>query len=171
MLLPSLSWACPSGRCSPWDTYFYIYATRWLPEYEWKHLVAQCRQESGPTFDPVVISPAGAQGVCQFMRPTWSDMQIQLGFIASRTSPKHNIMSAAYYMSKLLRVWRGRERTSEEKLPLAQSSYNCGTGCVLRAQGQSDDARDWENLAPFLPAEARDYPIHIRRHYLRMTEH
>lgn len=103
------------------------------------------------------------------MRPTWSDMQIQLGFIASRTSPKHNIMSAAYYMSKLLRVWQGRERTSEEKLPLAQSSYNCGTGCVLRAQRQSDDARDWEDLAPLLPAEARDYPIHIRRHYARMT--
>jgi membrane-bound lytic murein transglycosylase MltF len=98
-------------------------------------------------------------------------MQLKLGFIGSRTNPKLNIEAAAFYMNRLLRVWRGRERSRDEKLPLAQSSYNCGTGCVLRAQRQANDARDWEVIAPHLPREAREYPLHIRRHYATMTEH
>ena len=171
LLLPSWSWACHSEVCSPYDGWFARYGVRYLPEYEWHHLVAQCRQESGPDFNTYARSPVGALGVCQFMKPTWDDMQLKLGFIASRTNPKHNIRAAAYYMSRLLYVWRGRERTPAEKLPLAQSSYNCGTGCVLRAQQKAADARDWEDVAPFLPEEARSYVLHIRRHYQRMTEH
>lgn len=73
-------------------------------------------------------------------------------------------------MRKMLYVWRGRSRTWVERLPLAQSAYNCGTGCVLRAQRKADNQRDWEDLAPYLPKEARDYPIHIKRHYERMRE-
>jgi membrane-bound lytic murein transglycosylase MltF len=102
------------------------------------------------------------------MQPTWEDMQLKLGFVGSRTNPRHNIRAAAFYMSKLLYVWRGRGRDKSEKLPLARSSYNCGTGCVLKAQRRANDARDWEDLAPHLPAEAREYVLHIRRHYQTM---
>jgi membrane-bound lytic murein transglycosylase MltF len=104
------------------------------------------------------------------MPGTWSDAQLALGFVANRTNVKQNIRAAGWYMSKMLHIWRGRGRSNAEKLPLAQSSYNCGAGCVLRAQKRAMNARDWPQLAEFLPAEARDYPIHIERHWRRMKE-
>jgi len=170
LLLPSSSLASPSEAYSPYDAYFKLSSTRYLPEYDYRQLIAQCRQESGPDFSTFARSPAGAVGVCQFMAPTWTDAQLALGFISSRTNPRLNVKAAAWYMRKMLFVWRGRGRSLEEKLPLARSAYNCGTGCVLRAQRKASDARDWQELAPYLPAEARDYPIHIGRHYKRMTE-
>jgi membrane-bound lytic murein transglycosylase MltF len=93
-----------------------------------------------------------------------------MGFVASRTNPKHNIRAAAFYMSRMLHVWRGRDRSLMERLPLGQSAYNCGTGCVLGAQRRANDARDWEEIAPFLPKEARDYPIYIQYHYQKMRK-
>ncbi|MCK5016878.1 MAG: transglycosylase SLT domain-containing protein [Candidatus Peribacteraceae bacterium] len=140
-----------------------------MPEYDYRHLIAQCRQESGADFNTFAISPAGAVGVCQFMKPTWGDAQLALGFISSRTNPKHNIKAAAWYMRKMLFVWRGRGRSNLEKLPLGQSAFNCGTGCVLRAQRKAEDARDWEQISVFLPLEAREYPLHIKRHWLKMV--
>lgn len=141
-----------------------------MPDYDWRWLVAQCRQESGPNFNRFAISHANAKGVCQFMPATWVDAQLALGFVASPFSAKHNIKAAGWYMRKMLYVWRGRGRDAMEKLPLAQSSYNCGVACILRSQRKANDARDWLDIAPFMPAEAREYPIHIQRHYLRMTD-
>ena len=168
LLLPWSSWGSVSAPYSPYDGYFRLYSARWLIQYDYRHLIAQCRQESGPKFNTFARSPAGAVGVCQFMRPTWVDAQIALGFVSSRINPKHNIKAAAWYMRKMLFVWRGRGRSRAEKLPLGQSAFNCGTGCVLRAQRKAKNLRDWEDIAPFLPAEARDYPIHIRRHFNNM---
>jgi soluble lytic murein transglycosylase-like protein len=167
-LLLSSSLESQWGPFSPYDPYFHYYSARYLPDYDYVHLIAQCRQESGPDFSAHALSPAGAVGVCQFMKPTWFDAQIALGFVGSRTNPRLNIKSAAWYMRKMLFVWRGRGRSLLERLPLAQSAYNCGTGCVLRAQRKANEARNWEDIAPFLPQEARDYPIHIGRHYRRM---
>lgn len=169
MLLPLSLPAYQLGHSySPYDSYFYIYSQRYLYAYDYRHLIAQCRQESGPKFYTYARSPVGALGVCQFMAPTWMDAQLALGFVGNRTNPRLNIKAAAWYMRKMLYVWRGRDRTNAERLPLGQSAYNCGTGCVLRAQRKANEARDWDDIAPFLPTEARDYPIHIRRHYEKM---
>ena len=169
LLWPWSSWASQSVPYSPYDSYFRLYSLRWMPAYDYRHLIAQCRQESGANFNTFAMSSAGALGVCQFMLPTWMDAQLALGFIASRTNPKQNIRAAAWYMRKMLFVWRGRGRSNAERLPLGQSAFNCGTGCVLRAQRKANDARDWEQISEFLPAEARDYPIHIKRHWTKMA--
>jgi hypothetical protein len=68
----------------------------------------------------------------------------------------------------MLHVWRGRERTALEKLPLALASYNCGAGCVINAQKKANDARDFEEISIFLPTEAAEYPIRIQSHWFKM---
>ena len=156
--------AVPVNLDLPFNLDFRLAAGRWMPEYDYLWLAAQCQQES--SWNPLAVSHAGAKGICQFMPGTWTDAQLALGFVASPFSAKHNIRAAGWYMSRMLRTWSSRKRTSMEMLPLAQASYNCGTGCVLKAQRKANDARDFPEIAEYLPAEAREYPWHIRRRYL-----
>jgi len=137
--------------------------TLYMPAYDYIWLVAQCRQES--SFDPYAMSPAGAEGYCQFMPDTWLDCQLKLGFVAPRSDAGKNIRCAAWYMGSRVEVWGGRNRTASEKLPLAQASYNCGTGCVLKAQKRCEDGRVFEDIVPCLPKETQEYPIKISKFY------
>lgn len=135
----------------------------YLPEYDYLWLVAQCRQES--SFDPFAVSPAGAKGYCQFMSGTWFDCQRKLGIIGSRFEPRKNIKCAAWYMGTRVRVWSGRDRTADERLPLAQASYNCGTACVLRAQERCNNGRLFYDISHCLPLETQEYPIKISKFF------
>ena len=175
LLLPWSSWGSVSAPYSPYDGYFRLYSARWLPEYDYRHLIAQCRQESGPKFNTFARSPANAVGVCQFMRPTWMDAQLALGFISSRTSAKHNIKAAAWYMSRLSRIWIIK-RPKLERLYLAQASYNAGAGNIIKAQRLCDEARLWNQIKPCLiqvtgrhSAETLTYVERIKKWYLRLV--
>ena len=153
---------------SKYEDTFKIATFTYMPEYDYLWLVAQCKQESN--FDEFAISPAGAEGYCQFMSGTWFDCQLTLGFVAPRSNARKNITCAAWYMGHRIAVWRGRDRTAEERLPLGQASYNCGTGCVLAAQRRCENARLFEQLIPCLPRETQEYPPRIEVHNKRFLE-
>lgn len=82
---------------------------------------AVIRTESG--FDPLAISPAGAQGLMQLM-PFLSK---ELG-VKDPLDPRDNIFGGVKYLRKLLERHDGN-------VPLAVASYNAGPTAVRRYKG------------------------------------
>lgn len=78
-------------------------------------LAAQLMAESG--FDPSAVSPAGAQGIAQFMPGTAASYGLRDPF-----DPIAAIDAQAHLMSDLLRQFRS--------VPLALAAYNAGPGAV-----------------------------------------
>ncbi len=143
--------------------------TKYSNEYEdainvlWKHnkqitekidissfLIAQSVQES--RFNPTAVSPAGAVGLAQFMKPTAEQMAKELkpklalfknGF--DRENPIQSIWAQVYYMNKLYKVW-DLGRSDEERLKLAFASYNAGIKNILKAQKKSGDRKFWNEI-------------------------
>ena len=143
--------------------------TKYQNEYEdainvlWKHnrqitekidissfLIAQTVQES--RFNPTAVSPAGAVGIAQFMKPTAEQMAKELkpklalfknGF--DRENSTQSIWAQVYYMNKLFKTW-DLGRVEAERLKLALASYNAGTGNILKAQKQSGDKKFWDEI-------------------------
>lgn len=72
-----------------------------------------------------------------------------LGSTQTAIDPDFAIEAGAYYMARLRHTWR-RDRTPIERNPLAQSSYNAGTGNILKAQTACGGARLWTEIAPCL---------------------
>lgn len=121
--------------------------TYW-PDYpQWHDWKAQLYQES--RLDPAAVSPVGAGGLAQFMPATWADMTRQLRLGAVSPHADIAIDAGAYYMAKLRQVWR-RDRTSADRQPLAQASYNAGAGSIIKAQAYCGGARLWVEIAPCL---------------------
>ena len=78
-------------------------------------LAAQLMAESG--FDPGAVSPAGAQGIAQFMPATAASYGLRDPF-----DPVAAIDAQAHLMSDLLRQFGS--------IPLALAAYNAGPGAV-----------------------------------------
>ena len=114
-----------------YDCYFKKYSDAYFMHYDWKWLKAQGIQES--LLDPTARSYAGALGIMQIMPGTWEEETREMGIIASPFNPRVNIAVGAHYMRKMERFWKA-PRSREERLKLAQASYNAGAGSILRAQ-------------------------------------
>jgi soluble lytic murein transglycosylase-like protein len=71
-------------------------------------------------FNPMVVSPAGAQGLMQLM----PDLAAELG-VADVFDPRENIMGGARYLRWLLDRNRGN-------IPLTLASYNAGPATVSK---------------------------------------
>lgn len=150
-------------------------AKRWWPDLPyWKLWKAQLYQES--QLDPLAVSPVGARGLAQFMPATWQDITGRMGRAGgSPVDPDLAIEAGAFYMAQLRLTWR-RDRTSAQRNPLAQASYNAGTGSILKAQARCNDARMWPEIAPCLEAvtgakfshETRTYVERIDRWWRQM---
>jgi membrane-bound lytic murein transglycosylase MltF len=147
-----------------YDAYFERWSARWLPEYDWQWLRAQCFQES--RFNPRAVSPAGARGICQLMPGTARDLGVSDSFNVS-----DNIRGGAQYMRRMINIWHA-PRTDYERLELSQASYNAGAGHIIQAQRLCDGAPDWQTIKTCLPrvtghhsAETIDYVRRIRRWY------
>jgi soluble lytic murein transglycosylase-like protein len=82
---------------------------------------AVMRTESA--FDPLAVSPVGAQGLMQLMPALAEEMGVKNAF-----DPRENIMGGAKYLRKLLDSTRGN-------LSLTLASYNAGPGNVARYRG------------------------------------
>ena len=113
-------------------------------------LIAQAVQES--RFNPTAVSPAGAVGIAQFMKPTAEQMAKELkpklalfknGF--DTENPIQSIWGQVYYFNKLFKVW-DLGRTDEERLKLAFASYNAGIRNILKAQKKSGDKKFWNEI-------------------------
>lgn len=102
------------------------------------------------------------------MPGTWGDLARQLSFDPHTRSPHDAdfaIDAGAYYMARLRQTWR-RDRTGAERNPLAQASYNAGTGNILKAQARCNDARMWPEIAPCLEAVTGPKFSHETRSYV-----
>lgn len=133
---------------------------------------AQLYQES--LCNPSAISPAGAAGLAQFMPATWREAQAHFGI---RASPHDDIAieAGAWYMMRQMAVWRS-PRPQIRRWELALASYNAGAGNIIRAQGECDGARDWDDILPCLPdvtghhaRETTQYVVRIRHHWQAMA--
>jgi len=113
-------------------------AERYLP-FDWRVLKAQLWQES--RFAPDARSPVGAEGIAQFMPPTWADVAEELEYpeVATPDDPEWAVPAAAHYMGKLYGAWHW-PRPEWDRICLALASYNAGLGNIVHAQAHADFA-------------------------------
>ena len=113
-------------------------------------LAAQLEAESG--WNPDVVSPAGAQGLAQFMPGTWTREGVDGDGDGIRDpfNPADAIASQAVFMCKLLAAVQADTSLTGDPIELALAGYNAGLGAVQRYTG----------IPPF--AETRGYIARIR---------
>src|SRR5579884_88711 len=107
-------------------------ASRTCPQISAPLLAAQLDQESG--FDPTIVSPAGAQGIAQFMPGTWPDWAQNddgTGHI-SPFNPTDAIMAMARYDCALARKTANVPGDATDNMLAA---YNAGPNAVLDHNG------------------------------------
>lgn len=103
-----------------------------MPGVPWLLWKAQLYQES--RLDPLARSPAGAEGIAQFMAGTAREIWPLLGYkVVDRRLAQPSINAGAYYMARLRRQWSAK-RPDEDRHNLALASYNAGIGHLLKAQ-------------------------------------
>lgn len=126
-----------------------------MPGTDWRLFKAQLYQES--LLDPTAQSPAGAEGIAQFMPGTWADVSRQLGF--GSVSPyvsKYAIPAGAFYMGRLRRSWSA-PRPEADRHSLAMASYNAGIGNLLKAQKVAGGANGYAEIIKALPQVTGHY--------------
>lgn len=126
-------------------------SARWLPQWRPEWLAALCWQES--RYGWRAVSPAGAQGGCQFMPRTWEYVRRARGWprSASPYHPRYAIEAAAWYLARLRAEWT-TVRPECDRRQLAQASYNAGLGSILRSQRACGMATHWSDLRVCLPS-------------------
>lgn len=102
-----------------------------------RYFIKQIQQESG--FNPWAVSPAGAEGIAQFMPATAASMGVD------PWNPVSALYGAANLMASLKREFRGN-------YAMALGAYNAGPGAV-----RSAIARGGNNWYFYLPNETRHY--------------
>jgi soluble lytic murein transglycosylase-like protein len=109
-------------------------AAKECPELTPKLLAAQIDQESG--FDPKAVSPAGAEGIAQFVPDTWAvwGRDLDGDGIASAFDPQEAIAAQARLMCFL--IYEAQiSGIKGDPVDLALAGYNAGWGQVVRYDG------------------------------------
>lgn len=104
------------------------------PEMTPALLAAQLHQESG--FNPLAVSPAGAQGPAQFIPETWATWGRD-DDLNGRNSPQDigdAVMAQGRFMCSLLDE-ANRSGYADDPRALALAGYNAGWGAVQRFRG------------------------------------
>jgi membrane-bound lytic murein transglycosylase MltF len=104
------------------------------------------------------------------MAPTFEQVSRELGWSGiSANQADAAIEAGSYYMAKLRRQWT-TNRPMQERHYLAISSYNAGTGSILKAQSLCHNALLWSDISPCLPQvtgalakQTVDYVVKIRQ--------
>lgn len=94
---------------------------------------------------------------------------------ALRFNPELSIEAWAIYQGRLFNQWRS-PRPIEDRISLAESSYNAGLGWILKAQRLCDNAALWADIVPAcLPdvtgdhaTETINYTLRIRKIWRRL---
>ena len=96
---------------------------------EWeRQLHGQITVESA--WRPNAVSPAGAAGLTQFMRPTWADIAPYTSPSCDgidRTDPACSVRAQIVYMGRLRRIYRDAN-SARDQWALAWAAYNGGMG-------------------------------------------
>jgi soluble lytic murein transglycosylase-like protein len=109
-------------------------AAKECPELTPKLLAAQIDQESG--FDPDAVSPAGAEGIAQFIPDTWAVWGRDLD--GDGVATPYNPVEAIDAQARLMCFLVYEARTSGIKggeIELALAGYNAGWSQVVRYDG------------------------------------
>lgn len=135
-------------------------------QVHWTYFKGQGMTESG--LNPEVCSGVGACGVMQFMPGTARDMDL-----ADRFSAKASIAAGIRYDRRLWSIFSD-PRPPLHRLALVTASYNWGAGNVIRkaqpcARARFGSDRLWEQVAPCLPEETREYWPRIQRWQRRFS--
>ncbi len=132
------------------------------PGDDWHWWKAQLWQES--RLNPNAVSPAGAEGIAQFMRSTAAGYGL-----VDRRMAEPSILAGARLMRDNLRFWSA-PRTPASRRRLAQAGYNCGNGNLVKAQTRCKGHREYEQIIECLPAvtgryaaETAGYAPHIEK--------
>lgn len=109
-------------------------AAKECPELSPKLLAAQLDQESG--FDPEAVSPAGAEGIAQFIPDTWAvwGRDLDGDGIASVFDPQEAIAAQARLMCFLIYEAKISD-IDGDPIELALAGYNAGWSQVVRYDG------------------------------------
>lgn len=128
-------WSCAAwGGVLPstYDREIKAATARYMPVVPWQVYWGQLYQES--RMNPAARSPAGAEGIAQFMPGTASDIFPRLGYSPlDRRLAGPSIQAGALYMAHLRRSWSA-DRPETDRHNLALASYNAGMGHLLTAQ-------------------------------------
>ena len=134
----------------------------------WCALKAQILAESG--FDPNAVSPAGAKGVAQFMKPTWDEWTMRLKIQgARRNDVRYAIPVMAAYMGHLMQRWPVK-RTDKCRRKMAQAAYNAGNTNIRRAQVLSGYQKCFEQIGEYLAKVTGSKNAHETRTYVKRIE-
>ena len=114
-------------------------------------LAAQLEAESG--WNPSAVSPAGAQGLAQFIPDTWLSQGVDGDGDGVRDpfNPADAIASQASFMCKVLAAVSTDTNLAGDPIDLALAGYNAGLGAVQAYKG----------VPPYVETQA--YIIHIRQ--------
>jgi membrane-bound lytic murein transglycosylase MltF len=105
------------------------------------------------------------------MPGTWADVGRQLRWdgAPARADVDRGIEAWAYYQGKLYQAWKA-DRPQEDRVSLAEASYNAGLGNILKAQAKCSGASLWADIMACLPdvtgilsKETIGYSTRIRR--------
>lgn len=160
-----------------YDKLFEQYMAQWLPQWDWLYLKAEAYAES--LLQPDAVSPAGAQGIMQFMPDTWQDVAFRLRFPSTATpfQPTYAIEAGAYYIALMRNGWAA-ERPEEDRRNLAFASYNSGFGHLLEAQKLSGGKNLYQDIIEFLPQvtgaqnakQTTNYVKRIQTYYMQFSQ-
>jgi soluble lytic murein transglycosylase-like protein len=131
----------------------YRYLNPWI-ENDWLLWKAQLYQES--LLNPNAVSHAGAIGLAQVMPATYVEQAGIMGINAHPTNPRANVLVGAAYLRRMLIGWSS-PRPNPERLRWAWGAYNCGFGCMLKAQKRANGTLQWSVVRRHVPAETRIY--------------
>jgi len=124
--------------------------TYFPPKYDWRLYKAQLIQES--MLNPLARSEAGAVGLSQMMRGTWTQWAKKADYAGhKRTEPEASVNVGALYMAYLIKQW-SRPRPTADRYCLAMASYNAGLGNILKAQKLMGDPGLYADIIVGLPA-------------------
>jgi len=171
LVAASLVWLS-SYQLSSADSFeadFQRFGLRFLPYIQQSNVWLRAQAITESNLSPVAVSPVGAMGLMQFMPRTFDEVSRQLGVTGSPYNPRISIMFGAFYDDKVTRNFLGkRDRQPEDAFLIGLAAYNCGLGCVLRAQERCFDARLICGINPCLPSETREYTKRIRNRFIEL---
>jgi membrane-bound lytic murein transglycosylase F len=114
--------------------------------FDWRLIASQIYQESH--LNPYAVSPAGAKGLMQLIKPT----ALSLG-VKNRFNPSQNIHGGVRYLKQLYDFFDNASDT--DRLYLALAAYNIGKAHVLDARKLARDMKldpnKWRSLKETLP--------------------
>jgi len=136
---------------STYDKHIKAATAKYLPAgYDWRLWKAQLFQES--RLDRYARNKrTGAEGLAQFMRPTWLEWAPKVGYNGVEpTDPIAAINVGAAYMRYLIDFWYA-ERPDIDRYCLAMASYNAGQYNLIKAQKRQGGRALYSEIIVALP--------------------